>query len=82
MCSSDLVPTLKFALKGNVDDPIASPKQAANLGTQTTRVAPSVLASTIKTAQLVEISASDTFRMKSKYQPPKPWRHLDQYLSR
>lgn len=55
------VPTLKFALKGNVDDPIPSPKQAANLGTQTTRVAPSVLSSTIKTAQLVEISASDAF---------------------
>ena len=55
------VPGLKFALKGNVDDPIASPKQAANFGTQTTRVASSVLYSTIKVAQIAEISPTDTF---------------------
>lgn len=55
------VPGLKFALKGNVDDPIASPKQAANFGQQTTRVASSVLYSTIKVAQLAEISPTDTF---------------------
>lgn len=55
------VPSLKFSLKGNADDPIASPKQVANFGQQTTRVAASVLYSTIKTAQLAEISPSDTF---------------------
>lgn len=55
------VPGLKFALKGNVDDPIASPKQAANFGQQTTRVASSVLYSTIKVAQLAEISPTDAF---------------------
>lgn len=55
------VPSLKFSLKGNADDPIAVAKQTANFGTQTTRVAPSVLYSTIATAQLVEISPSDTF---------------------
>ena len=55
------VPSLKFALKGNADDPVAVAKQTANFGVQTTRVAPSVLYSTITTAQLVEISPSDTF---------------------
>lgn len=55
------VPGLKFSLKGNVDDPIPVAKQAANFGQQTTRVASSVLYSTIKTAQIIEISASDTF---------------------
>lgn len=50
------VPTLKFSLKGNADDPEASPKQTANFGNQTTRVAPSVLASTVKSAQLINIS--------------------------
>ena len=55
------VPSLKFSLKGNADDPVAVAKQTANFGTQTTRVAPSVLYSTITTAQLVEISPSDTF---------------------
>jgi hypothetical protein len=55
------VPSLKFSLKGNSDDPVPVAKQVANFGSQTTRVASSVLYSTIKTAQLVEISPSDTF---------------------
>jgi len=55
------VPSLKFALKGNADEPTAVAKQAANFGTQTTRVASSVLPSTIKTALIAEISPSDTF---------------------
>jgi len=55
------VPGLKFSLKGNADDPVAVAKQTANFGSQTTRVASSVLYSTIKTAQLAEISPSDTF---------------------
>lgn len=55
------VPSLKFSLKGNADDPVAVAKQTANFGSQTTRVASSVLYSTIKNAQLVEISPSDTF---------------------
>jgi hypothetical protein len=55
------VPSLKFSLKGNSDDPAPVAKQSANFGQQTTRVASSVLYSTIKTAQLVEISPSDTF---------------------
>lgn len=55
------VPGLKFSLKGNADDPAPVAKQAANFGTQTTRVASSVLYSTIKTAQIIEIAASEAF---------------------
>jgi hypothetical protein len=55
------VPSLKFSLKGNVDDPAPVAKQVADFGKQTTRVAPSVLYSTITSAYLVEISPSDTF---------------------
>lgn len=46
------VPTLKFSLKGNSDTPVAAVKQTASTGFQTTRVASSVLPSTIQTAQL------------------------------
>ena len=49
------VPKLKFSLYGNADDPAAVAKQVADFGTQTTRVAPSVLYTTIKNAQMVPI---------------------------
>jgi hypothetical protein len=55
------VPSLKFALKGNAENPTAEPKQSANFGSQTTRVASSILPSTIKKALIAEISPSDTF---------------------
>jgi hypothetical protein len=55
------VPTLKFALKGNADDPVASAKQTANFGTQVTNVAPSVLYTTVKTAKLLDMSVVPTY---------------------
>jgi hypothetical protein len=55
------VPTLKFSLKGNADDPAAVAKQTASFGTQTTRFAPSVLASTVKTAQLINMSVTPVY---------------------
>jgi hypothetical protein len=55
------VPSLKFSLKGNAVDPIPVPKQAADFGTQTTRVASSILPSTIITAQIIEIDPSETW---------------------
>jgi len=55
------VPTLKFSLKGNADDPVAKAKQAANFGFQTTRVSPSVLYSTVKVAQLLDLSATESY---------------------
>lgn len=55
------VPTLKFSMKGNADDPVAVAKQAANFGYQTTRVASSVLYSTVKVAQLIDITTADAY---------------------
>lgn len=55
------VPKLKFSLKGNTIDPVATTKQTASFGTQTTAVAPSVLFSTVKVAQLINISDTETF---------------------
>ena len=42
-------------------DPVAVPKQTASFGTQTTAVAPSVLFSTVKVAQLINISDTETY---------------------
>jgi len=53
------VPTLKFSLKGNADDPVTAAKQIADFGFQTTRCAPSILPTTIKTMQLALLN--DTF---------------------
>lgn len=55
------IPTLRFALKGNVDAPVAAAKQVANVGTQVTNVASSVLPSTIKTAKVINMSVTPTY---------------------
>lgn len=55
------VPTLKFSLKGNADDPVATPKQTASFGNQTTRTATSILPSTIYQARLLDISTTDSY---------------------
>jgi hypothetical protein len=52
-------PKLKFSLKGNADDPVQAPKQSADTGFQTTRVAPSIQSSTIRKAQIALLD--DTF---------------------
>jgi hypothetical protein len=52
-------PKLKFSLKGNADDPVQVPKQSADTGFQTTRVAPSVQSTTIRKAQIALLD--DTF---------------------
>ncbi len=53
-------PKLKFSLKGNADDPVQSPKQVADFGFQTTRVAPSVQSTTIQKAQIAILDDSFT----------------------
>ncbi len=52
-------PKINFALKGNVDDPVQSPKQTQDTGFQTTRVAPSIQSTTIRKAQIALLD--DTF---------------------
>jgi hypothetical protein len=55
------IPSLKFSLKGNVDDPIAYAKQSASVTTQVTNVAPAILPSTVVQARLLDISTADAY---------------------
>ena len=55
------VPSLKFTLKGNSYDPVAAAKQSPSFGTQVTSVAPPVMSTTMKNAQLIDITTTETF---------------------
>lgn len=55
------VPSLKFALKGNADDPVAATKQVADFGSQVTKVASSCLPASLLHTQIIEIPQSESF---------------------
>lgn len=55
------VPSLKFSLKGNAQEPELATKQVANFGTQTTKVAKSVLPATVQSTQILELNPNETF---------------------
>jgi hypothetical protein len=67
------VPSLKFSLKGNAVDPTPVPKQPANFGTQTTRVANSVLPSTIKKTLILEIDPADAMNVATAAVTTMTW---------
>ena len=55
------VPTLKFNMKGNSENPVASPKTSMVFGQQTTSVSPRIQSDTIYKSELIDLSVAVTY---------------------